>query len=165
MRTESRLFLGVAAFFLVTAVGYGWRSREPAGTAVLIVAFLMAALVAFFLHMQYRRRGLRAQDRPDAEVADTAGPLDFFSPHSPWPITTAVGSVVAALGVVYGLWLFLLGLGVLGHGVCGMVFQYAGRDGHAGRDGEAGRDGAAGRGGQRSNSPADGCGSSSTRYP
>ncbi|MFF6984477.1 cytochrome c oxidase subunit 4 [Streptomyces sp. NPDC008343] len=150
MRTESRLFIGVAGFFLVTAVGYGWRSEEPAGTAVLVIAFLMAGLVAFFLHTQYRRRGLRAQDRPDAEVADTAGPVDFFPPNSPWPITTALGSVLVALGVVYGLWLFLLGLGVLGHGVFGMVFQYAGR------------------GGQRSNSPVDASRSSSsgtTRSP
>lgn len=137
MRTEARLFTGVAVFFAVTATGYGWRSREPAGTAVLTVACLMAALVAFFLHVQYRRRGRRAQDREDAEVADTAGPLDFFPPHSPWPITTALGAVVLALGVVYGLWLVLLGLGVLGHGVFGMVFQYAGRDT------------------QRSNSPSD----------
>lgn len=137
MKNEARLFIGVAGFFLVTAVGYGLRSKEPAGTAVLLIAFLMAALVAFFLHTQYRRRGLRAQDRPDAEVVDTAGPLAFFPPHSPWPITTALGSALAALGVVYGLWLFLLGIGVLGHGVLGMVFQYAGR------------------GGQRSNSSAD----------
>jgi hypothetical protein len=142
MRTEARLFTGVAAFFAVTALGYGWRSREPAGTAVLTLAFLMAALVALFLHVQYRRRGKRAQDRKDAEVVDTAGPLDFFSPHSPWPITTALGSVLLALGVVYGLWLALLGLGVLGHGVFGMVFQYAGRDG------------------QGSNSPSRGGGSS-----
>ncbi len=128
MRTESRLFIGVAGFFLVTAVGYGWRSKEPAGTAVLVVAFLMAALVAFFLHVQYRRRGLRAQDREDADVVDTAGPLDFFPPHSAWPITIALGSVLLALGIVYGLWLALLGLGVLAPGVFGMVFQYAGRE-------------------------------------
>ncbi|MFJ8632054.1 cytochrome c oxidase subunit 4 [Streptomyces sp. NPDC093568] len=147
MKTESRLFVGVAGFFLVTAVGYGVSSEEPAGTAVLLVAFLMAALVAFFLHMQHRRRGLRAQDRPDAEVAETAGPLDFFSPHSPWPVTIAAGSVVAALGVVYGLWLFLLGLGVLGHGVFGMVFQCADRDG------------------QRSGSDADGSRSTSDSSP
>ncbi len=146
MKTESRLFMGVAGFFLVTAVGYGVRSKEPAGTAVLVLAFLMAALVAFFLHMQYRRRGPRAQDSADAEVVDTVGPLAFFPPHSPWPITIALGSVLAALGVVYGLWLFLLGLGVLGHGVFGMVFQYADRDG------------------QRSNSSAEDSGSS-TRKP
>jgi hypothetical protein len=131
VRTEARLFTGVAAFFAVTAAGYGWRSKEPAGTAVLIVAFLMASLVAFFLHVQYRRRGPRAQDRDDAEVVDTAGPLDFFPPHSAWPITIALGSVLLALGIVYGLWLALLGLGVLAPGVYGLVFQYAGRERHS----------------------------------
>jgi len=136
VRTEASLFTGVAAFFGVTAVGYGWFSEEPAGTAVLALAFLMAALVAFFLHVQYRRRGRRAQDRRDAQVAETAGPLEFFPPGSPWPITTAAGSVIVALGVVYGLWLVLLGLGVLAQGVLGMVFQYAGR---AGRRPDAGQ--------------------------
>ncbi|MFC4466310.1 cytochrome c oxidase subunit 4 [Streptomyces xiangluensis] len=133
MRTEARLFTGVAVFFAVTAAGYGWFSEEPAGTAVLAIAFLMAALVAFFLHVQYRRRGRRAQDRGDAEVVETAGPLEFLPPHSPWPITTALGSVIVALGVVYGLWLSLLGLGVLAHGVFGMVFQHAGRPDRAGQ--------------------------------
>ncbi|WP_425246448.1 cytochrome c oxidase subunit 4 [Streptomyces sp. NEAU-NA10] len=129
MKIEARLFTGVAVFFAVTAVGYGWRSREPAGTAVLVVACLMAALVAFFLYVQYRKRGRRPQDRLDAEVAETAGPLEFFPPRSPWPITIALGAIVLALGVVFGLWLALLGLGILGHGVFGMVFQYAGRGG------------------------------------
>ncbi|WP_217249824.1 cytochrome c oxidase subunit 4 [Streptomyces sp. AC602_WCS936] len=128
MRTEARLFTGVAAFFAVTAAGYGWFSHEPAGTAALTVAFLMASLVAFFLRVQYRRKGLRAQDRGDAEVLDTAGPLDFFPPHSPWPITTALGAVVVALGIVYGLWLALIGFGILTLAVLGLVLQYAGRD-------------------------------------
>ncbi|MFH8977019.1 cytochrome c oxidase subunit 4 [Streptomyces sp. NPDC017890] len=128
MRTEARLFTGVAAFFAVTAAGYGWFSHEPAGTAALTVAFLMASLVAFFLRVQYRKRGPRAQDRGDAEVLDTAGPLGFFPPHSPWPITAALGAVVLGLGIVYGLWLALIGFGVLALAVFGLVFQYAGRD-------------------------------------
>ncbi|MFF0463398.1 cytochrome c oxidase subunit 4 [Streptomyces mexicanus] len=128
MRTEARLFTGVAVFFAFAATGYGWWSAEPAGTAALAVTGLMAALVGFFLRVQHRRRGPRAQDRPDAEVIDTAGPLDFFSPHSPWPVVVALGAVVSALGVVYGLWLALIGLGVLGCGVCCLVFQHAGRD-------------------------------------
>ncbi|MEV5548430.1 cytochrome c oxidase subunit 4 [Streptomyces sp. NPDC052309] len=142
MRTEARLFTVVAGFFAVTAIGYGYFSAEPAGTAVLAVAFLMASLVAFFLEVQHRKRGLRAQDRSDAEVADGAGPLEFFPPSSHWPITTALGAVVLALGVVYGLWLALLGLGVLAGGTFGLVFQYAGR------------------GAQRSSSPPDGSASS-----
>ncbi|MEU3663433.1 cytochrome c oxidase subunit 4 [Streptomyces sp. NPDC032940] len=127
MRTEARLFTGVAAFFAATAVLYGWWSAEPAGTAALTVAFLMASLVAFFFRVQHRKRGPRPQDRDDAEVADSAGPLDFFPPHSPWPVTIALGAVVLALGVVYGLWLALIGFGVLAFTVFGFVFQYAGR--------------------------------------
>jgi membrane protein implicated in regulation of membrane protease activity len=125
MRTEAELFAGVSAFFGVTALGYGVASQDPAGTAVLTVAFLMAVLVTFYLAVQYRKRGPRAQDRKDAEVADAAGPLDFFPSDSPWPIVVAGGFCVAALGVVFGVWLLLLGLGVLGMGVYGMVFEHA----------------------------------------
>ncbi|KAF2781886.1 hypothetical protein STPH2_6740 [Streptomyces sp. KO7888] len=117
----------MAVFFGGEAALYGWWSREPAGTAALVLAFLMASLVAFFLHVQYRRRGLRAQDRGEGEVVDTAGPVDFFPPHSPWPITTALAAVVLAFGIVFGLWLALIGFGLLAMGVCGLVFQYADR--------------------------------------
>ncbi|MFD5450283.1 cytochrome c oxidase subunit 4 [Streptomyces sp. NPDC127100] len=127
MRTEARLFTGVAVFFAATAVLYGWWSSEPAGTAALTVAFLMASLVAFFFRVQHHKRGPRAQDLDDAEVADSAGPLDFFPPHSPWPVTIALGAVVLALGIVFGLWLALIGFGLLALAVCGLVFQYAGR--------------------------------------
>ena len=82
MKTEAVLFAGVAVFFGVTASVYGAWARDPAGTAVLIVAFLMAALVSFFLTVQYRRRGRRPQDTRDAEVADTAGPVEFFPPDT-----------------------------------------------------------------------------------
>ncbi|WP_055489509.1 cytochrome c oxidase subunit 4 [Streptomyces sp. TP-A0356] len=127
MKVEALLFGGVAVFFGGSAALYGWWSRDPAGTAVLIVAFGMAAVVSFFCAVQYRRRGIRPQDRPDAEVADATGPLEFFPPHSPWPVVTAFGFAVAATGVVYGLWLFILGVGVLARGVLGLVFQYATR--------------------------------------
>lgn len=129
MRTEAFLFSGVAAFFAGCALLYGvWSHADPAGTAALIVACLMAAVIAFFCAVHYRRKGLRPQDRGDAEVADGAGPLEFFPPESHWPVVVAAGFAVAATGVVYGLWLFLIGVGVLGAGVFGMVFQYADRD-------------------------------------
>ena len=128
MKVEAVLFGGVAVFFAGSAALYGaWSRWDPAGTAVLIIAFGMAALVSFFCAVQYRRRGRRPQDRRDAEVADAAGPLEFFPAHSPWPIVTALGFALAATGVVFGLWLFLIGVGVLARGVLGMVFQYATR--------------------------------------
>lgn len=127
MKTEAVLFAGVSVFFGVTASIYGAWARDPAGTAVLIVAFLMAALVSFFLTVRYRRRGRRPQDTRDTEVADTAGPVESFPPDSPWPITLAGGFGVAAVGVAYGVWLLLIGVGLLGTGVLGMVFEHAGR--------------------------------------
>ncbi|MEU0965959.1 cytochrome c oxidase subunit 4 [Streptomyces sp. NPDC005917] len=128
MKVEALLFGGVAFFFGAAAALYGvWSHADPAGTAALIVAFGMAALVSFFCATNYVRRGQRPQDRTDAEVADAAGPLEFFPPHSPWPIVTALGFALAATGVVFGLWLFLIGFGVLARGVAGLVFQYVNR--------------------------------------
>ncbi|KAA6212298.1 cytochrome c oxidase subunit 4 [Streptomyces albofaciens JCM 4342] len=125
MRTEALLFAGVTLFFAVTGGVYGRYGDDPAGTAVLLVACLMAALVSFYLAVQYRKRGRRPQDRDDAEVIETAGPVAFFPAASSWPITVAAGSTGVGLGVVFGLWLALLGAGLLALGVFGLVFQYA----------------------------------------
>jgi hypothetical protein len=127
MKAEALLFGGVALFFGGSAALYGLWSGEEAGTAALVVACGMAGLVSFFCLIQYRRRGTRAQDRTDAEVADAAGPVAFFPDESPFPIVTALGFALTATGVVFGLWLFLIGLGVLARGVYGLVFQYAHR--------------------------------------
>ncbi|MFI8962577.1 cytochrome c oxidase subunit 4 [Streptomyces sp. NPDC053493] len=128
MRTEAVVFAGTAAFFLAVDVLYGLWAREPAGTAALTVAFLMALLVCFFFARNHRVNGDRPEDRPDGEVRERSGLLDLFPPHSGWPVLTAVGAAVLALGVIYGLWLALLGLGVLAAGVGGLVFQYASED-------------------------------------
>ena len=56
-----------------------------------------------------------------------SSPVAFFPDESHWPVLTALGFALAATGVVFGLWLFLIGLGVLALGVFGMVFQYAHR--------------------------------------
>ena len=128
MRTEARLFAGTAMFFLVTGVAYGVWAKEPAGTAALLVTFLMASIIAFFLARSHRRLGSRPEDHPDAEVVERAGPVDFFPPRSAHPVTTGLGAALTALGVVHGLWLFLLGVGVLLAGTSGLVFEYLNRD-------------------------------------
>lgn len=127
MKTESMLFGGVALFFGGSAALYGVWSGDETGTVALVVACGMAALVSFFCLIQFRRRGTRAQDRTEADVADGTGPVAFFPDESMFPVVTALGFAVTATGVVYGLWLFLIGLGVLARGVFGMVYQYAQR--------------------------------------
>ncbi|MFB7668079.1 cytochrome c oxidase subunit 4 [Kitasatospora sp. NPDC056138] len=128
MRAESRLFAAVAAFFAVTGALYGWLAAEPAGTVALTVAFLMSGLLALFCWTQHVKRGERLQDREDVEVVEGAGPLDFFAPHSLYPVLCALGAALFGLGVVFGVWLLLIGLGVLVPGTVGFVFQYGQRE-------------------------------------
>lgn len=129
MKIEAYLFAGVALFFLVTDVLYAVWSKEPGGTAVLTVAFLMSSLVTYFFAGTYRRKGTRPEDRKEAEIRENVGFRGFFPPRSAYPVLTAAGSAVVAVGVVYGLWLVVLGLGVLLAGVFGFVFQFGGREG------------------------------------
>ncbi|WP_030251017.1 cytochrome c oxidase subunit 4 [Streptomyces violens] len=124
MKAEAYLFGGVAAFFLVVDVVYALASLEPAGVAALTVSCLMAAVVSFFCAMNHRRKGARPEDDRQGEIAHRAGPLDFFPPRSGYPSLTALGAAVAGLGIVFGLWLFLIGFGVLMAGAFGMVFEF-----------------------------------------
>ncbi|MET9297321.1 cytochrome c oxidase subunit 4 [Streptomyces sp. NPDC003077] len=128
MKVEAYLFAGVAFFFLVTDVLYAVGSREPAGIAALTMSFVMLTLIGFYFGVMYRRKGRRPEDRKGAEIRERVGRLDFFPPHSVYPVLTATGSAVFAVGVVYGLWLALIGLGVLLGGAFGLVFQFAGRE-------------------------------------
>jgi hypothetical protein len=128
VKTEAYVFGGVAVFFLVTAVGYGWWSgQEPAGTAALVVSFLMSSIICFFFTHTYQRGGTRPEDDRLGEIADRAGPVDFFPARSAYPPLTALGAALAMLGIVFGLWLFLIGFGALAAGISGLVFQYVHR--------------------------------------
>ncbi|MGH3313387.1 MAG: aa3-type cytochrome oxidase subunit IV [Streptomyces sp.] len=124
MKAEALLFAAMAAFFAVVTTGYAAFHPEPAGTTALLVSFVMSALISLFLWTRYVRHGRRPQDRGNAPVREGAGPLAFFSPRSYYPAVAAAGTALAGLGVVYGLWLFLIGVGVLAPGILGFVFQH-----------------------------------------
>ena len=59
--------------------------------------------------------------------------LIWMAQHTPACINsdhlTAVGFAIAALGVIYGVWVFLIGIGLLAAGVFGFVFQFQERNG------------------------------------
>lgn len=122
MRAEAWLFSGVAVFFAVTGGIYLRYASDPAGGAALAVSFLMSALIAAFLWRQFQRGGPRPEDRGAAPVAEGAGRRFSFPARSYAPVTAAVGTALIGLGVVQGLWLALIGFGVLAPGVYGFVF-------------------------------------------
>ncbi|MER6214848.1 MULTISPECIES: aa3-type cytochrome oxidase subunit IV [unclassified Streptomyces] len=133
MKGEAWLFTGTALFFAATTVVYGWFSADPAGTSALCVSFVMSALVAAFLWRQHVRGGERPEDRGDAEVLEVSGREIFFPDRSYFPAVTALGAALTAVGVVQGLWLCLIGFGVLAPGILGFAFQHLEHPEHAER--------------------------------
>ncbi|MYX74961.1 cytochrome c oxidase subunit 4 [Streptomyces sp. SID3915] len=129
MRGEAWLFTGVALFFAVTGSVYAAFSTDPAGIAALLVSFLMSALIAGFLWWGYASVGRRPEDRKDAQVREVGGRRAYFPARSYFPVLTAAGTALLGLGTVEGLWLFLIGAGVLVPGVYGFVLQNADRSG------------------------------------
>ncbi|GAB2595038.1 cytochrome c oxidase subunit 4 [Streptomyces capparidis] len=124
MKVQGKMFLGLAVFILGMAVLYGVWSKEPAGTTALVLSFGLALMVGYYLVFTARRVDTGAQDRKDADVADDAGELGFFAPHSWQPLFLAAGGALAFLGIVFGWWLLFFSLPILFLGLFGWVFEF-----------------------------------------
>lgn len=124
MKIQGKMFLGLALFILVMAITYGVWSKEPVGTTALVLAFGLSVMIGFYLAFTARRVDALAQDNKEADVADEAGDVGFFSPHSWQPLSLAVGGALAFMGVVFGWWLLYFSAPVLVIGLFGWVFEY-----------------------------------------
>ncbi|HTY73183.1 MAG TPA: cytochrome c oxidase subunit 4 [Actinomycetes bacterium] len=124
MKVEGYLFALVAVFFGIAAAAYWILSREPAGTAALVLSGGLGFIVGYYLIFTSRRIDPRPEDDLDADVADGAGDLGFFSPYSWWPLPVGASAAVLALGVVFAMWLVVLGVFMLVASAIGFVFEY-----------------------------------------
>ena len=124
MKFEGSLFIGCAIFFGAADVVYWYFSKDPTGTTALALSVALAFLIGFYLLFTGRRLPQRPEDNPEGEIADAAGELGFFSPHSWWPLYVGLAAATASLGVVIGWWLFLIGALFLFLTVIGFVFEY-----------------------------------------
>lgn len=124
MKVGGRFFAGLAAFFAIVAASYWALAHEPAGTTALALVTGLAALVAFYLLYTARRMPDLPEDRPTADIEEGAGEVGFFSPSSWWPLALAASLAVLFLGLVFGWWLFGLGLVATGLSAIGFVFEY-----------------------------------------
>ncbi len=124
MKVEGWLFAAGFFFFGLAAVIYGLLSGEVVGTVALGFTAGLAFLVGYYLLFTARRIDARPEDNRMGEIADGAGELGFYSPHSWWPLAVAASAAIAFLGIVFGWWLFLIGAIAGGLSVVGMVFEY-----------------------------------------
>ncbi|MEU5160338.1 cytochrome c oxidase subunit 4 [Streptomyces sp. NPDC020875] len=124
MKIQGRMFIWLSVFILAVAILYGVWSKEPAGTTALFMAFGLSVMVGFYLAFTARRVDAMAQDDKEADVADEAGELGFFSPHSWQPLALAFGSALAFLSVAVGWWLMYYSAPIILVGIWGWVFEY-----------------------------------------
>jgi len=125
MKTNWRLFVGLAIFYVVMTLIYYYLGGEAVGISGMLLSACLAGMVGFYLWFTDKRIGRDLpEDRLDAEIAEGAGELGFYGPHTWWPLPVALSSMVTALSLLVGWWMTLIGVGALVISIIGFVTEY-----------------------------------------
>lgn len=131
MRTEARIFWGVAVFLFSAAAVYAWWTDyglgavDWIGTIALILSGGLLSMCGAYFGFVARRIEPRPEDRPDADITEGAGEVGFFSPGSYWPFGLALAVAVAGLGMVFWqAWLIVAGMVAVTGATGGLLFEY-----------------------------------------
>ncbi|MDF0529904.1 cytochrome c oxidase subunit 4 [Tsukamurella sp. 8F] len=136
MKVEAKLFEFLTAFFFLCGViytvltaiwgtGHDGGGVEWVGTAALFLTAGLTLITGTYFRFVSNRVDTRPEDYEDAEIADGAGELGFYSPHSWWPILLSAS--VAVVGVAMALhlfWLLAFGAVIVITAAWGLVFEY-----------------------------------------
>ena len=126
MTDEAGVLLRVAAFGLVAGIVYWFLSYEWLGTVALLLLGAGPGFAGLILVQEQRQRGGMAQSRADAlrrfagfPPRDPPGPDDLEAEDlgvlplpTIWPFAASLGVAMLLTGLIYGLWLVVLGVGV-----------------------------------------------------
>jgi Cytochrome c oxidase subunit IV len=125
VKVEALIFNIIAVFCVAAAIVYGLWSHEPIGTTALVLSAGLTGLIGGFFWFVSRRIDARPEDRKDAEMADGAGELGFFSPGSYWPFALAASAGLLGLGLAFWyFWLIIIAIIALLVTVGGLLFEY-----------------------------------------
>ncbi|WP_435970536.1 cytochrome c oxidase subunit 4 [Streptomyces sp. Qhu_M48] len=124
MKIQGKMFIWLSVFILAMAVLYGVWSKEPVGTTALFLAFGLSIMIGYYLAFTAKRVDAMAQDDKEADVADEAGEVGFFAPHSWQPLSLAVGGALAFLAVAMGWWILYFSFPLILVGLFGWVFEF-----------------------------------------
>jgi hypothetical protein len=124
VRVEGLIFALLSVFLLVISGVYWLVSRDPTGFTCILLSGGLLLIIGYYLLFTARRIDLRPEDREDAEIAEGAGEVGFFAPHSWWPMSLAFSSALTASGIVFGAFLIVIGVFALLVALSGLLFEY-----------------------------------------
>ncbi len=124
MKVEGYLFAGGAVFYGIVASAYWFITGELVGATALALTGGLAFLIGFYVLYTGRRVGTRPEDNPHATIEDADPDYGFFSPHSWWPLAVGFATFVTVMGLIFAVWLLILGVGLLMATLVGFVFEY-----------------------------------------
>ena len=124
MRIEGALF-GMGFIFYAFLAGIYWYfSRDEVGTTALALTGALAFLISFYALYTSKRVYPRPEDRLEAEVDEADPEYGFDSPHSWWPLAVGVSVLALVFGLIFAVWLIVLGAAALMFAVIGWLFEY-----------------------------------------
>jgi hypothetical protein len=131
MKVEGRIFDIVMGFGFFIAIVYAictkWStgSVEVVGTTAITLTGGLCLIVGTYFRLISKRIEQRPEDNPDAEIADGAGEVGFFSAGSYWPIGVAAAATTAAIALaLWQIWLLATAIALVLVTVGGLLFEY-----------------------------------------
>ena len=127
MTDEAGILLRVSIFGFVAGVVYWFLSYEWLGTVALLLLGAGPGFAGLILIQEQRQRGGTGESRAVAirrlagiPPADPPGPRDLEAEDlgvlplpTIWPLAASLGVAMLFTGLIYGLWLVILGLGLI----------------------------------------------------
>lgn len=121
MKATSKIMYAIAVFMLIVSIIYVFATihvkdsgnvtgYEWAGGVSLILATALALMLGGYLHFTEKRIDILPEDWEEAEIADGAGTLGFFSPSSIWPAAMSGAVALLGFGIIFmHYWLIAIG--------------------------------------------------------
>jgi 4-hydroxybenzoate polyprenyltransferase len=130
VRVEAWIFGSLTIFFALVTPAY-WLitmdasgTPEITGTVALILTFFLSFMITAYFGLVAQRIDPRPEDKKVGEIAEGAGELGFFAPHSKWPLFVSLTFVLVALAPVFGWWLAILGFGFGAVTLSGLIYEF-----------------------------------------
>jgi hypothetical protein len=124
VRIEGGLFALGAVFYLAIAGIYWYFSRDVIGTTALALTGALAFLVAFYALYTSKRVYPRPEDRLNGDIEEADPEYGFFSPHSWWPLAVGLSAAIIGVGLIFAVWIIVLGVFLLFMSLFGWMFEY-----------------------------------------